>query len=81
MEVNAEGHHEVLHQVVRERPAGLHPFQRNGNGLGFKTAYDYGKTAKSVHFSQYHCIGMGLRDAMGKGNYFQFYLLHNEARK
>ena len=45
LEINVECIHEILHQVVSERPAGVHLFKSHRDGLGFKTAYNYREPA------------------------------------
>src|SRR5690606_21963012 len=76
MKVDPECVEEVLHEVVSQRTAGMHLFQRNRNGLRFESADDDGQSSESVHFSQHDRIRMRLRDAMGESHYFQFYFLH-----
>ena len=45
LEIYIERAHEVFHEIVRKRPAGVHFFEGHGNSLGLKAADDYRQAA------------------------------------
>jgi hypothetical protein len=40
LQVDGEGAHEVLHQIMRQGAAGVHFFQGHGNSLSLKSSDD-----------------------------------------
>ena len=76
LQVNGKGAHEILHQVMGQRPAGMHFLQGHGNGLRLKTTDHDRQAAKPIDLTQNHRIRMRLRNAMRQGYNFQFDLLH-----